>query len=259
MQQNRLNSSERGGLNMTIMMRMFVSRFFRLLVAGQYTWVIAISLVYGCTSRKAEDRKVPDLPPKREGLGDKGPSVPGANGKDVTTEEASAVVAISEEDLKKAAPKDNLSLDNLQYKVTYQDTVIGPAPLNFKNGKALVTLNDLPANQIGDFKFEILKDDKPQLAAVVSDVILPAEKVSAVEVSLAPAAGNGAPGTAVGPSTGTATSPPPGPGAGAGGNGTAPGTSTATGVTPGSGPGVGPAQWDGKSDKGNKIWKISPL
>jgi hypothetical protein len=239
----------------------FLSRFFRVQVAGPYTLLIAVSLIYGCTSRKAEERKVPDLPPKREGLGNKGPGGPGGSGQDVTTEEASAVIAISEDDLKKAAPKDNLSLDDLQYKVTYQDTVIGPAPLNFKNGKAVVTLNDLPANQIGDFKFEIFKDDKPQLSAVVPDVILPAEKVSAVDVSLAPASGNGAPGAAVGP--GTATGTVTSPGGGGGGTGTASGTSTATGVTPGSGIGTGtgvaPSLWDGKSDKGNNVWKIIPL
>ncbi len=229
-----------------------------MILAGHYTLLVAMSLTYGCTSRKAEDRKVPDLPPRREGLGNKGPGGPGGNGKDVTTEEASAVIAISEEDLKKAAPKANLSLDDLQYKVTYQDTVIGPAPLNFKNGKAVVTLNDLPANQIGDLKFEILKDDKPQLSAVVPDVILPAEKVSAVDVSLAPASGNGAPGTATGTATGTGSGSSPGTGAGVGS-----GTSTGTGVTPGSGIGtgtsVGPSLWDGKSDKGNKLWKIVPL
>ena len=225
--------------------------------------LLALVFAHGCTGRKVEDRKVPDLSPRQEPIDDKGSGSQGGRGSVVDTEEASAVIAISEEELKKAAPKEKLDLSSLEYKVTYQDTVIGPAPLNFKNGKAIITLNELPANQIGDLKFEVIADDKTKLAATVPDVILPPQQVSAVDVTLAPATdngggttGSGGSGTATGTSTGSKTGTATGTSTGAG-------TSTGTGVNPGARPGTGtsvaPSLWDGKSDKGNKLWKIKSL
>ena len=117
----------------------------------------------------------------------------------------------------------------------------------------------MPANQLGDLKFEILADDKTKLSAVVSDVILPAEKVSAVDVTLAPVTNNGASTTVTGGSgAGTSTSTNTSTGTSSG-TGTATGTGNSPGGSSGTGTSVGTSLWDGKSDKGNKLWKIVPL
>lgn len=223
--------------------------------------LVALTVATGCTGRKPEEQKAPEIPPKREPLADKDTDRSRDQDKSAAVEEASAVIAISEDEVKKAAPKESLNLKDLQYKVTYQDTVIGPEPLEFKNGKAVITLTELPANQIGDLKLEILSDDKTKISAVVSDVILPAEKVSTVDVDLAPTkddtggttvtGGAGAgPNTATNTSTSTSTGTSTGSGTG---------TSTTTGNSTATGTGVSTSQWDGKSDKGNKQWTIVPL
>jgi hypothetical protein len=208
--------------------------------AGIGAGLAALSLSLGCQGRKTEENTGrPETPPPSQKSDDLGNNK--KDGKIFEVKEASAVLAFTEDEIKKAVPQENLTLAKLEYKVTYGDVIIGPEPLSFKNGKAIVKIDDLPANKSGEFKLEILSGDKPKLEAKMSNIVLPSDKISTVEVTLKAVAepGSGAPG-------GTA------PG------GTAPGGTAPGGTVPGGAGSAGPSAWDGKSDKGNKTWKIIP-
>jgi hypothetical protein len=217
-----------------------ISRFLRL------------GILFGtlaCTGRSPENQKVPEKNPSGPSPGSRGGATPPAS---FETQSASATITITESDLKKAAPKDNLNLTNLQYKVTYQDVVVASGAMTFKDGKADISLIGLPANQPAELKLEIFQADKPKLTAEVSSVTLPPAKVTPVEVTLTPvdsaSAGGGGAGSQTNTGTSTATS--------------SANTGTSTASSPVSGgnavPNGASSTWDGKSDRGTKQWKIVP-
>lgn len=210
---------------------------------------VLLSILLGtlaCIGRKPENQKVPEKNPSGPSTGGRGGTTPPGS---FETQTAAATITITESDLKKAAPKDNLNLTNLQYKVTYQDVIVASGDMTFKDGKADISLTGLPANQPAELKLEILQADKPKLTAEVSSVTLPPAIVTPVEVTLTPVDSTSAGGSGAGSQakTGTTTSVNPG---------------TSTPSTPGAvgdpTPSGASASWDGKSDRGNKQWKIVP-
>jgi len=196
-----------------------------------------------CTGRKPEVTKAPDKVPPRQ-------AAPGTG----EAQRASAVIVITENEVKKAAAKESLDPKDIQYRATFQDIVVGSGPVTFENGKAVITLTDLQANQFGNLKIEILTGDQPKLTAEASDIRLAPAKVTPVEVTLEAVdiTSTGRTGTGTGTNTGTGTSAgvtPTNP------NSLSPGVSPAP---PNQGNSPAPALWDGKSDRGNKMWQIVP-
>jgi hypothetical protein len=212
---------------------------------------VLLSILVGtlaCIGRKPENQKVPEKNPSGPSTGGRGGTTPPGS---IETQNASAIITITESDLKKAAPKDNLSLTNLQYKVTYQDVIVASGDMTFKAGKAEISLTGLPANQPAELKLEIFQADKPKLTAEVSSVTLPPAKVTSVEVTLTPVDSASAGGGGAGSQTNTGSS-----------TATSVSTGTSTVSSPGSGgnpvPNGASSTWDGKSDRGTKQWKIVP-
>lgn len=215
------------------------------------TRFVMLSILCGtlaCMGRSPENQKAPEKNPSGPSAGGRGGATPPGG---FETQSASATITITESDLKKAAPKDNLNLTNLKYKVTYQDVVVASGEMTFKAGKAEISMTGLPANQPAELKLEILQADKPKLTAEVSSVTLPPAKVTPVEVTLTPVDSASAGGGGAGSQTNTGTSTT-----------TSANTGTSTASSPGAGgnpvPTGASSTWDGKSDRGTKQWKIVP-
>lgn len=214
--------------------------------------------LHGCTGRQPDrGGEKQEVPTQRTKIGENVPGKGlGDGGKTIEPSKAAAVISLTEGELKSLAPKDNIPLDNLSFKATFDNVEIGPEPLEFKNGKAIVKLEQLPAERAADLTLQILAGDKPKLEAKVENVVLPADSISTVDVNLKLVGDSG--GGATGSKTDTATNTGTGTDTNTG-TGTGSGTRTGTGINTSTGAGTGTSSlsiWDGKSDQGNKKWKI---
>lgn len=195
------------------------------------------ALLSSCTSKRRAIEVAPQKQPAQTGIG---------------PEDRTGTVVMNdvlkEDELKKYG-----DTTKMEYKFMYL-SVSQQQPISFTNGAAQVTVSNLPVGQSGTVTLEVYESSVLKLRGSSANVTLTKGAPNKVSVILSTAEGTGG----VNPGSG---------GTGATDltidvtlDGAAQGSSSGQSQSGGAGNGGDPlGNWDGKSNRGNSRWQISPI